>query len=171
MKKLIILSLICLFTCSLAKAQSVVNMNFKQNPVFGVSTNDVSAVLDGQPITIGGDIVVTGGSGVYSYRWYQGDNVLSTESTITIGEPGEYALDIKDQCDCLQTVLFHITGTSGIDAIDLNDVKQITVFNIKGQLVKVINGQFVDLSNLPSGQYIINKVDAKGNIASKKVTR
>lgn len=160
-----------LFGAQQCKAQSVVNMNVKQNPLFSVSTNDVSAVLEGQPLTLGADVVITGGSGVYTYQWYKGAEKLSTASTLVVGEPGEYSLDVKDQCDCLQTIAFHITGTSGIDAIDMNDVKQITVFNIKGQLVKVINGSSVDLTTLPRGQYIINKVDAEGNIASKKITR
>lgn len=172
MRKFLIVAFLCqlsLFGTQQCKAQSVVNMSVKQNPLFSVSTNDVSAVLDGQPLTLGADVVITGGSGVYTYQWYKGSEKISTASTIQIGEPGEYSLDVKDQCDCLQTIAFHITGTAGVEAIAVDDVKQINVFSLNGQLVKVINSSKCDLESLPQGQYIINMVSTDGRVSVKKV--
>lgn len=169
MKKFLTLIVTLLLTIGSAHAQAIVNMNLKQNPVFGVSTNDVSATMDGQPLTLGADVVITGGSGTYSYRWYKGATELGTSATLEVRDPGEYALDVKDQCDCLQTVLFHITGTAGIDAITADKAVQTVVFTLDGRMLQVNDGN--SITPLPQGQYIIKQVDAEGRIASKKITR
>lgn len=169
MKKFLALVAMFLLTIGSANAQAIVNMNLKQNPVFGVSTNDVSATLEGQPLTLGAEVVITGGSGVYTYCWYMGSTVVGTSATLEVTEPGEYTLDVKDQCDCLQTVKFHIAGTSDISEIALGAVKQTVVFTTDGRLVKVAEGNAI--ATLPRGQYIVKMVDAEGRVVSKKITK
>jgi hypothetical protein len=142
-----------------------------QNPPFGVSVNEVSASYDGIPLTIGADVVITGGSGVYNYRWYKGETELGTDAAISVNEPGDYFLDVKDQCDCLQTVVFHISTASSITGIELGKVVQTTVFNDKGQLIKVAAGDDADLQSLPKGLYVVNRVGENGAVETYKVRR
>lgn len=150
-------------------AQSIVNIKVTQNPLFTVSTNDVTLSIEDSPITLGGDVVVTGGSGSYAYRWYTDAEELGTESTLEVDQPGEYYLDITDTCDCKQTVVFHISNTNGIDAVNIADVVQVAVFTVDGKLVQVAKGAYPDLSSLPSGSYIVQRTTRKGQTSSTKV--
>ncbi len=158
-----------LFVMSSVKGQTIISMAFEQNPLFTVSTNDVSATYDGTPLVLGADIVIAGGSGNYTYHWYTSSTELGTEPTLIVNEGGEYMLDISDECDCLQTVIFHIAGPSDVQQIAAEDVRQVVVFGESGVLMKVFNGPTADLSSLPSGVYIINKVSVDGRISTSKV--
>lgn len=151
-------------------SQTRVDIKFKQNPVFGVSTNDVNATFAGTALTIGADVVITGGSGVYTYRWYQGEKVIGTDGTLSVEAPGDYFLDVRDQCDCLQTVVFHVLLASSVDGLWSDDATQTTVFDSQGRLVKVINGSSLDSSQLPGGVYIINRTDRNGKVSTRKIT-
>ena len=53
-------------------AQAIVRMPVEQNPLFEVSTSKVEIAMpeEGGGVLLGGNVVVTGGSGVYTYRWY-----------------------------------------------------------------------------------------------------
>lgn len=167
----LLMLLSCVFGDMKASAQSIVNMNLVQNPPFGVSVNEVSASYDGIPLTIGADVVITGGSGVYSYRWKKGETELGTSATITVSEAGDYSLDVKDQCDCLQTVVFHITIAASVTSAELGKIVQTTVFNDKGQLIKVFNGSEADLRSLPKGLYLVNRVGENGIVETIKIRR
>ena len=108
-----------LFTAAVfgCQAQSVVKIPVAQNPLFEVSANNVAVSVPdgGAGATLGGDLVISGGSGHYTYRWYDGSDVtLGTESTLSILSPGIYYLDIEDTCECLQTIEFNVT-TASID--------------------------------------------------------
>lgn len=161
----------CVFGDLNAAAQSIVNMELVQNPPFGVSVNEVSATYDGMPLTLGANVVITGGSGVYDYRWAKGETVLGASATITVDEPGDYTLDVKDRCDCRQTVVFHITKVAFVNAAELGKIVQTTVFNDKGQLVRVFNGPDVNLDSLPKGLYLLNRVGENGSVKTIKMTR
>ncbi len=154
-----------------SQAQSIVNLNLKQNPLFSVSTNEVVAVMEGKEIVLGADIVISGGSGNYTYRWYTSDGELGTDKYLTIQKTGEYLLDIKDECDCMQTVAFHITGTDGVDNVPVDAIVQTVVFTVNGRLVKVSKGSVVDTSSLPNGVYVINRVGKNGKIDVRKFVK
>ncbi len=151
------------------RAQALINMGFEQNPLFGVSANDVTAVIDGTELQLGADIVITGGSGNYTYRWYTATEELGDGATLTVAEPGEYAVDISDECGCVQTVAFHIGDAAGMSGVPASGVKQTAVFDESGVLVKVFNGASYDSSSLRSGVYIVNKTGADGKVSVSKI--
>lgn len=181
---------------SVCKAQAIVEMKLSQNPLFEVFTNDVNV---GWPegassIMLGGDIVVKGGSGVYTYRWYNSNSEeLGTETILEVFEPDVYFLDIADTCDCLQTIRFDIGGagvesswegnivltpnpTEGYIKIAGIDALQLTATSLSGKLSALIDydGRMFDevnLHNLPSGVYIIAVTDVNGKVYSTKLIK
>lgn len=168
-------------------AQAIVSMPVEQNPLFEVSTDrvDVTMPADGGGIVLGGNVVITGGSGVYAYRWYtpQGTE-LGTESTYLAEQPGVYMLDITDSCDCLQSVEFNL-ASAGISSVSMPELRigpnptagtihisgfdavRIAVVDMSGRLVAVIESdgepfESADLSALPQGEYILTLGGADG---------
>lgn len=184
---LFLLSLVLLPTS--LHAQTVVSMSLQQNPPFEVSTHEVAAILGGTPLTLGGDVVVTGGSGNYTYRWYTAEGTLSTDRELTVSQSGEYQLDITDQCDCLQTVIFRITASTGIqtatdqplatyDGSTLTfatdkGILQATLINAEGRLVRVATNydhslRSLSVADLLPGLYILNITLCDNTIYSQK---
>lgn len=181
-----------------ASAQSVVDMSFEQNPLFTLSTYDVTAAIVDVPLTLGGDLVVAGGSGTYAYRWYNAEGTLSTEREYMVLHGGDYMLDVTDQCDCLQTVTFHISGEatdlSGINAPSLQGavrydgtahvirygaearVQQATVFSADGRLVRLATAcdaplTATSIDDQPAGIYIVQIQTADGALYTQKLTK
>lgn len=193
MKKKLLSLLLLVMGAMGVNAQSVVNLNLKQNPIFGVSTNEVSAVIEGTGINIGADVVITGGSGHYTYRWYNANGDLDTRATLFVNKAGDYYLDVKDECDCKQTVVFHITGTAGVDNVLVKSLKvfpnptegpvniespkaisQVLVFSANGTLLRVFNEDAVsqiDLSSLNAGHYVLQLVTNDGKLLTSKVIK
>ena len=109
-------------------AQTIINLDFKQNPLFEVSTNNVNAALpgDGTTLTLGADLTVAGGSGTYTYEWTDSQGMtLGNEPSVTISDPGYYILTVSDQCDCSQEVRFNVEA-AGIDATTIPGVSIVT---------------------------------------------
>lgn len=179
-----------------AYSQSVVEIRLPQNPLFEVSTNSVNAAIpDGTgSLTLGGDIVVKGGSGTYAYRWYTPAGAeLGTAAELTVTDGGKYLLDITDTCDCLQTVEFNITSASVDDAFVADvavtpnptdgyiefigfEAVQLSATSLGGQLAALINasaGTFssADLSHLAAGAYIVVLTDARGRVFTTKLIK
>lgn len=172
-------------------------MTVKQNPLFEVSTNHVNTALtdDMGSVAIGGDIVVKGGSGTYSYRWYTPSGVeLGTDRTLTVTERGSYKLDISDTCDCTQTITFDVTETGGVGNltmpvlrvtpnpttgyIEFNgcDAVQLTAVSMTGQLVALIDGDgtaftSADLGHLSAGTYLVVVTDTAGKVYTAKIIK
>lgn len=198
MKK--ILTVTILFTSAIlgCNAQSVVKIPVTQNPLFEVSTNKVAvSVPDGDTgAALGGDLVVSGGSGHYTYRWYDtAEATLGTEATLSVLSPGTYYLDIKDTCDCLQTVEFNVSiasiddietvqksitpnPTGGPVEITGFDAIQITAVSMAGHMVMLFNSpdgitpiRYADFSSLPHGQYIITLTDISGATTVEKLLK
>lgn len=181
----------------MANAQTVIDMTFVQNPLFEVSTNDVTASLDHGPICLGADVVITGGSGTYAYRWYTTDGqTLTTDSSLEVTEAGEYLLDVTDQCDCLQTIAFHITGQvpAGIHNLRAAEVisydaasasirfstdaaiYQACIVAANGRLCRVATAYdapllHLDLSALTPGAYIVQAILSDGNVLTHKIIK
>ena len=168
-------------------AQSIVKMPLGQNPLFEVSTDRVALTMpaDGGGLILGGNVVVTGGSGSYTYRWYTPAGAeLGSESTFQATSAGVYMLDITDSCDCLQTVEFNLASagiestvipglkigpnpTSGPVTSSGFDAVRISAVDMSGRLVNVTehNGNVInnaDFSMLPSGEYVLTLGDADG---------
>lgn len=196
MKKLITFTLALAATGFACFGQAIVSMPVVQNPLFGVSTNEVNATYpeNSSSLTLGGDLVITGGSGTYSYRWYDNTgNDLGNESTLQVSAPGSYLLDIEDTCDCLQTVRFNLSIAS-VDEIHASDVSirfnstdgqveivgfdpvQLSAVDMSGRLAAVIDHggmvfHTVDLSFIPGGVYIITLTDSFGSDTSLKLIK
>lgn len=189
-----VLSVVAVLGCG---AQTIVRMPVEQNPLFEVSTSkvEISMPEDGGGVVLGGNVVVTGGSGEYAYRWYtpQGKE-LGTESTCMAESAGVYMLDITDSCDCRQTVEFNLTAasiedaevstlhigpnpTSGVVYIEGFDAVRIAAVDMSGRLVSVKEsaGGFpitdADFTALSQGEYILTLVAADGTKAVSRLIK
>lgn len=193
----ILTTTLCIGFCGLTTlAQSIVEINVDQNPVFEVSTNVVNATFpeDGGTMTLGADLVITGGSGNYAYRWYTPEGVeLGNESTISVENEGAYKLDVTDECDCLQTVefnvstasvndiranVFHITPNPAESIVEFGGIQaeQMALTSMNGQLAAVISASGAtfdkaDVSFLAPGTYIVTLTDALGKIYTSKLIK
>lgn len=176
-------------------AQSVVRMPVEQNPLFEVSANHVNVSASGDNgITLGADLVIKGGSGTYSYRWYSSaDRELGNEPTLAVSGPGVYMLDITDTCDCMQTVEFNVTNAGVADieygslvlspnpsdgpvAVDGFDAVQIAVVGMSGRMELLVDrsGYVIrefDVSDLARGQYIVTLSDSEGHVAVARLIK
>lgn len=186
------------YVCLGAAAQSVVKMPVSQNPLFEVSADNVAvAVPDGSDrVTLGADLVIAGGSGTYTYRWYtpSGDE-LGEMPTVEVEASGVYLLDITDTCDCLLTVRFDV-ATAGIDSAEAYskiilspnpadgivevegfEPRQITLVDMSGRMAAFKAGAYgsslssFDVSTLAPGQYIVCMTDGYGRKATARLIR
>ena len=193
MRLKILLTIIATLSMMLS-AQTRIPMPVSQNPLFEVSTNEVTVEFAAPQMTIGGDVIVAGGSGTYSYRWCRGSEEISTEPVLTISEAGVYDLYISDAFDCMQHVVFTVQAASvegvGLDKIALypNPVtdcltvsglrlRQVCVVSMGGALVAV-HGDFapgtttqIDLSSLPAGEYVVNCVTENNDVVTGKIVK
>lgn len=177
-------------------AQTIVNMPVAQNPLFEVSTNSVTVnIPDNGGVTLGGDLAITGGSGSYTFRWYNASGTtLGNGSTLEVSDPGTYLLDIDDTCDCRQTVTFNV-ATAGIDAVALEsfsispnptdglveisgfEAMQICAVSLSGKMVALVVSEdgtpmsHADFSSLASGTYILCLTGREGNSVSAKLIK
>lgn len=174
------LVLLSVMACAKVSAQSVVEMRINQNPLFEIFTDQVNTALpaEGGQLLLGANLVVKGGSGEYTYRWYDDTgSTLGETETITVYDEGKYHLDISDTCDCMQTVTFDVTTagvsdpsfaqfyvspnpTTGHVEFSATPAVQLTAISTSGMLCALVdNGgeAFVsaDLSQLAPGTYII----------------
>ena len=198
MNKSIVATIMFAAASCLCSAQSVVKIPVAQNPLFEVSTNNVAvSIPDGDSgATLGGDLVVTGGSGHYTYRWYDASNAnLGSDATLSILTPGIYYLDINDTCDCLQTIEFNVT-TASLDAVSMSqaititpnptsgpieidgiDAVQIAIVSMAGRMEALIVSHdgtpihSADLGSLAHGQYIVTLTDAQGTTSVCKLLK
>lgn len=184
--------LLILTTISLsAGAQTIVDLQFKQNPLFSVSTNKVNAALsDFNSLTLGADLTISGGSGSYTYLWTDTDGEkLGAESTLEVSTPGTYLLTVSDLCDCKQIVEFNIES-AGIEAMEIPDVelklignillingseaKQVTLFSTNGAMtylsVPATPASQFSLASLEPGIYVIQVVLANGKLITSKIS-
>ena len=179
------MSLFVAAASGMASAQSIVEIPaFVQNPVFSVSASSVFLSFSGEKMTLGGDLVISGGSGTYAYEWTAEGKVLGTASTLEIYSPGKYVLAISDACDCRKTVTFNVTGQGSVAETSSNglrvypipaadrltvearngkNVMQVSVTSMDGRMVVFCPVESrskcsVDVSGLPAGQYVLHCV-------------
>ena len=157
---------------SVCAAQTIVRMPVKQNPIFAVSTNKVELTMptDGGGVILGGNVVIEGGSGNYSYRWYSPDGKeLGNEPTCQVNEAGTYMLDVTDSCDCLQTVEFNL-ASAGIGSTEVG------ALDMAGRLAAVAEGdgtalESIDFSGLAQGEYILTLADGEGRMVTHRIIK
>ena len=145
------------------------------------------------PIIISGGIeesetlIVTGGTGDYSYDWEGPDGFTANTPTITPEENGEYTLTVTDENGCEEDKTFNVTTISvnehqtivisaypnpASDQFFLetnsHEVSQLQMIDITGKLVKSVhvNSSLVeiDVANLKNGLYIYRVLDRNGAV-------
>ena len=185
------------FACfTFTSAQSIVEIPFEQNPLFEVITENVNITYpeDGDNIELGADLIIKGGSGTYSYRWYTPAGVeLGTQQLLTVDNTGQYLLDISDTCDCLITVEFNVTQ-AGVEAFTNDafavfpnpakdyieiiglDVRQMTVTGLDGRVAAIYGDDYpfggkIDIASLVPGTYVLTITDVTGKIYSTKLIK
>ena len=196
MQRILFLLLSVVVASGFIVAQTRIEMPVNQNPPFEVSVSEVILDFTAPSMTLGGDVVATGGSGSYIYRWYNGEKEIGTDATLVITEPGEYKLDIKDACDCLNTVIFSVKSAS-VEGVETEgfalypnpikdkltikageiDLRQVNIVSVSGRLLLVATDfdlkdeNEIDLSSLPGGEYIVNCVVGDNNVITRKVIK
>ncbi len=179
-----------------AAAQSIVSIPVVQNPVFEVSTNqlDVTFPEGSGEMVLGGDIVIKGGSGQYTFAWTDDSGTaLGSEASLSIGRSGIYYLTITDTCDCEQTVTFNV-ATSSISSISASELSispnptsgfiriegfepcQLVAVDMSGHIAALINNDFspiheADLSFLSPGIYILTLTDSYARSATYRIIK
>jgi len=100
MKKLII---ICLILPVCLRAQTVV-LNHNQSAALSFEENHSdTTILKGQSVTLGTDLVISGGSGDYNYAWSPGISLSDSTALFTVATPKDttqYFLTVYDTSGC-----------------------------------------------------------------------
>ncbi|MCH2084993.1 MAG: T9SS type A sorting domain-containing protein [Saprospiraceae bacterium] len=139
---------------------------------------------------------ITGGTAPYSYLWSNGDN----QANIDMLSAGMYSLSVTDEENCSQSWTFDVDLISSTTSADENlSIKvfpnpstgslilsseivfprgsQLKVFDLLGQLHLVENlgsgkrQQFIDISSLPNGIYLLQIVVDEKQIKSYKILK
>ncbi|MBJ04296.1 MAG: hypothetical protein CMP65_00135, partial [Flavobacteriales bacterium] len=121
------------------------------------------------------DITVSGGTGVYSYQWGNGNNSEDISELVA----GTYSLTVTDENECIQSAFFEITEPSALEISEIHsDYNSFGVSCYNGDDgyidITVTGGTGVysyqwengnnseDLSNLTSGYYSVIATDQNG---------
>jgi len=149
----------------ISSAQSIVAIPaFDQNPVFSVSATSVFLSFSGEKMTLGGDLVISGGSGTYTYEWTAADKVLGSGPTLEIASPGKYILSISDACDCQKTVIFNVTGQGGVSDASSNSFRVYPIPAVDRLTVEARNGKNmmqVSVTSMDGRMVIFSPVENK----------
>ena len=178
MNKYIFLLALTLSPLSYTSAQTVIDIHVEQNPPLKAEAATVVTDWAEGGVTLGADLVVSGGDGHYAYEWTdEKGTILGTEPKCTVLQPGRYYLKVSDGAGCAVSSMFQVNTTSGIanarggngTSIEVSG-HTLTVETTSGLfLLRVAdtaghilmrstynsNKADVDLSNLADGAYII----------------
>jgi hypothetical protein len=171
MKRLLFMALF-LFP-QLLIAQIEVTLTVKQPPEFGFSVSKQdTTIVKGGAVVLGNDLMVYGGSGVYSYRW----TPTSTLSQSTIKNPKatptdttNYILTITDKNGCSLSLFYIVNVRNPLVKSDLTPYPQ----NLKAVLFpNPNNGKFkIHLTGLPSDKIEIIIFNNAGSIVKEHIIR
>ncbi|MBL7884779.1 MAG: gliding motility-associated C-terminal domain-containing protein, partial [Bacteroidia bacterium] len=90
-------------------------INISTNPIISSSiTIDPSSCNQNNGAI--NNVIVNGGTGVYSYEWYNNGSIIGTDSTLTNLSSGNYTLIVTDQAGCSDTSnVLTVASTGGIN--------------------------------------------------------
>jgi hypothetical protein len=91
----------------MAKSQeTIIKVPFSQPKKLMVDAGDNQVLYTGQTITLGQDVIITGGSPEYLYNWKDEENNEYSTPAITVSEAGNYYLTVTDvnHCSALDSV-------------------------------------------------------------------
>jgi hypothetical protein len=187
MKYKLSICIFSLFSAIIIEAQCLIPVQIEQNPPLSVVAQTVTASLPNEGLTLGSDIIVDGGDGVYRYIWTNGQGtVLNTSTTLFVTSIGEYYLQVIDGHDCSVSVKFNITSADGINNVEGGDfslknenglltiqsgknLRQIRIVSASGQLVKKISNIHksdridIKINDINKGLYLVGCAYSDGN--------
>ena len=155
-------------------AQTVITVQLEQHPPLQVLSESVNVDLPPEGITLGSDLVVSGGDGTYKYSWENASGqTLSTASTLNVTAAGNYFLTVTDGHDCRVSTQFTVVPGSAVQTPEAGALRQIRLFNTKGQLLKTIPGSAANPAattyGLPAGVYLRCCIYKDGRSAVSKI--
>ncbi len=155
-------------------AQTVITVQLEQYPPLQVLSESVNVDLPPEGITLGSDLVVTGGDGSYNYLWTNASGEeLGQATTLNVTAPGTYFLKVTDGHQCIVSTQFTVLPGTAVKAHKDENLSQIRLFNTSGQLLKTITGTAASSSQafgLPAGVYIQCRIYKDGHSAVSKIT-
>lgn len=193
--KLHFLSIFLLCFVSLL-AQTYVKIPFIQPEPFYVSVDAVVKTLESEvPLELGLEVEIQGGSGNYTFVWTKDAMVIGSQPTTTVTHSGTYKLAIQDGKGCGTTVVYVVTGETGVDELllpylvnvypnptigeifvessSLSRPDKIAIYAVTGELVLIdtpskFAGQKIalDVSGIKGGQYLLTCT-----FGAKRITR
>ena len=186
----LVLAIICIIT---VKAQCVIPIQIEQSPPLSVVAQTVTVTLPIGGVTLGSDLTVEGGDGVYNYQWtdIKGE-ILGISSTLSVTTSGDFYLKVADNHDCSVSVKYSVLTTERIENVNggeltiiykdghltvesVRSLDQIRIVGVSGQLVKKISnirkmGTInINLSTIEKGIYMVGCAYTDGNEIVKRL--
>jgi hypothetical protein len=141
-KKLCFLFLIVIFCITNVKAQTIIKIAFFQPQPFQVSPLvDTLSLAGNTSVILGSNLLLSGGSGQYTYSWMQNNVVLHTLPTFEVSQQGTYQLLVKDGAGCSALIQFVVMLNAGLSD-ELSDSFEIYPIPARGHVF--INSTHID---------------------------
>ena len=120
MKEFVFLLCLCILNCTQGHSQAVLNFTVKQSPPLTVTTLKDTVLKKGDSIQL--SVVVTGGSGSYTYSWtpVSGLNKADILSPVAVVDTTiTYTLKVSDPngCSKVSAVQLKVTTITALDPI------------------------------------------------------
>jgi len=142
-------------------AQTVINIPVRQFPPLHVLAESVEVELPAGGITLGSDLVVSGGDGIYAYSWTTAasQEVLGTASTLAVTASGTYFLAVTDGHGCRVSTQFTVTPGTAVTPPG-TAVRQTRYFDLQGRALarKPAAGVFLRHTIYTDGTSRLSKV-------------
>ncbi|MBQ9285869.1 MAG: hypothetical protein IJ209_06285 [Bacteroidaceae bacterium] len=156
-------------------AQTVINVPLEQYPPLQVLSESVNVDLPPEGITLGSDLVVSGGDGIYEYAWTNvSGQTLSQAPTLTVVSPGNYFLTVTDGHECRVSTQFTVIPGTAVQKPEAVAPRQIRLFSTSGQLLKTISGTDANDAatsyGLPAGIYVKCCIYKDGHSTVSKIS-
>lgn len=97
----LILLFLQLFT-QLKSQETIIKVPFSQPKKLVVDAGDNLVISEGQTITVGTDVNITGGSPEYLYNWKDDKNNEYSTLTFSVNETGKFYLTVTDENHCTE---------------------------------------------------------------------
>ena len=164
---------VLLFLPQLLIAQRVVILSVNQPPEFGFSVSKQdTTITKGNSVILGSGLVVSGGSGAYSYKWSPGTMLSDPLILHPVASPTDttkYMLTVTDRNGCSFSVNYTVNVKTPNTKSDLVAARQ----NISAVLFPNPNeGDFkVKLTGEPAKRIELAVFDNTGKVLKRKTIR